>query len=153
MSPSSSEPERPHRQGGEIYIENSLCSAGSVVQFSIKKAAVQGLPRLSKHIQNCYGINTCAQPPRSPWWRNNNSRKMNRTASSLLPLDCNSHQSVTLDYTVGKVKLLFSVHGPWQFTHNYAKLAYLARLWASSFASGHHCSRGDWQWAIRSSIR
>ena len=90
-----------------------------------KKAAAQGLPRLSKHIHNSYGINTCAQPPRSPWWRNNNSRKMNRTVVSLLPLDYISNESAKLDYTVGKVKLLFWVHGPWQFTHNYAKLAYL----------------------------
>jgi hypothetical protein len=35
--------------------------------FQNKKAAAQELPRLSKHIQNSYGINTCVQPPRSPW--------------------------------------------------------------------------------------
>ena len=53
----------------KINIRTSVFIMDCVLGFSKqnKKAAVQGLPRLSKHIQNTYGINTCVQPPRSPW--------------------------------------------------------------------------------------
>ena len=53
---------------------------------------------------------------------------MNRAVVSLLLLDYISNESDKLDYPVRKVKFLFSVHGPWQFAHNYAKLAYLVRI-------------------------
>lgn len=90
----------------------ALCDLTLGYESLTKKAAAQGLPRLSKDIQNYYGINTCAQPRRPPWWRNNNRRRMNRTVASLLPLDYISNESDRLDYRVGKVKFLFSVHGP-----------------------------------------
>jgi hypothetical protein len=79
--------------------------------FPIKKAADQGLPRLSKHLQSNYGINKCVQPPLPPWWRKNNSCRMNKTVASLFPFDFFLLEYVTLDYSAGKVKLLFSVHG------------------------------------------